>query len=105
MEICQIGIKFGFWKNFVVFSLLVSDFRAVWWQKDSHLQLSAMTDFHNRIKKLGAGHFFFFGGGGGGGDENLLINLLLPKERPIKTDLINTSNGYLKLIVRVLQNI
>ena len=38
METCQIEIKFGFWKNFVVFSLLVSDFRAVWWRKDSHLQ-------------------------------------------------------------------
>ena len=45
MKTCQIEIKFGFWKNFVVFSLLVIDFRAVWWQKDSHQQLSAMTVF------------------------------------------------------------
>ena len=32
-----------------------------------------MTDFHNRIKKIGAGHIF-----GAGGNENLLIYLLLP---------------------------
>ena len=68
MEICQIEIKFGFWKNFIVFALLVSDFRAVWWQKDLHQQLLAVADFHNRIKKkkkIGAGE-----------DENLLIYLL-----------------------------
>ena len=29
METCQMEIKFGFWKDFIVF--LVSDFRAVWW--------------------------------------------------------------------------
>ena len=71
MEPCQIEIKFGFWKNFVDFSLLVSDFRVVWWQQDSRQQLSAMTDFHNRIKKFGVGHIF--GGGRRWESTNLFV--------------------------------
>ena len=79
METCQIEIKWIL-KEFVVFSLLVSDFRAVWWQKDSHLQLSPMTDFHNRIKKFGAGDFF--GGRCGWESTNLFVIalMLLSKE-------------------------
>ena len=41
---------------------------------DSHHQLTAMTDVHNRIKQIGAGHIF-----GGDGNKNLLIYLSLPK--------------------------
>ena len=47
-----------------------SDFRAVWWQKDSHQQLSALTDFHNRIKKFREGHIF---GGGRGWESTYLF--------------------------------
>ena len=73
------------------FSLLVSDFRAVWWQKGSHQQLSAMTDFHNN-KKIWGGPYFrgwaIFSGTVG--DENLLIYLLLPN-CAVKPVLVATS--------------